>query len=112
MSGRYPDVRKAGRAKRVHFKRGESAEARHARRLRENLDHEQEMAEWCAARQVSMNVKNYGHHWQFRMPWGLQIDWWPSRAKLVIGQRWSAGIHVHDWVQVQEIIAKKLEAKP
>jgi len=98
-----PDRRNAGRSSLVPYKEGEHPSDRHSRRLDANLGHEAEVVAWCAPRDITLEVKNNGHHWIFKKGRWL-AEWWPSSAKLVFNRKYQRGVHVHDWQQaVREI---------
>ncbi len=105
-----PDNRSAGRSEVVPFLAGEDASDRHARRHSVALEGEEGLRAWCEAWRVNFAVTNNGHHWRFNLPKGKVVEWWPSSAKLVVGQQWERGVHVHDYEQVKRIIAKELES--
>lgn len=42
-------------------------------------------------------VRNDGEHWQVCFPKGRLLQWWPSTAKLIVGEEWKQGIHCHRW---------------
>jgi hypothetical protein len=98
-----PDNRSAGRSRIVPYRRGEDFRTRHSRRLRTNLEQEADVRRWCEERGLTLRITNGGHHWQITNGVFL-AEWWPSSAKLVIGKRWHAGIHCHDYRQALRVI--------
>jgi hypothetical protein len=106
-----PDVRSAGRSSRIPYVAGEEAGQRHERRKAENVARVAYVEERCRALGVAVTIHNHGHHWQFRLPSGKLVEWWPSSAKLVVGQRWEKGVHVHDWEQALAIVRLEVQKK-
>lgn len=51
-------------------------------------------------------IRNEGHHWQIHFP-KMLVEWWPASAKLVIGQNWKSGIHVHRWQELFNYMRKE-----
>lgn len=106
-----PDVRSAGRSSRIPYFAREEPGQRHERRKAENVARVAYVEEQCQALGVTVAVYNHGHHWQFRLPSGKIVEWWPSSAKLVVDQRWDKGIHVHDWEQALAIVRLEVQKK-
>ena len=110
MTRRHVDAKSAGPSKIVPYRQGESATARHSRRLRTALGYRVALESWCDDHGLDVEVKNDGHHWIFTLeldPKPELAEWWPSSAKLVVNKRWSEGIHVHDYQQVQAELVKR-----
>ena len=53
-----------------------------------------------------LEVKNNGHHWQFRRGKKLVAQWWPSAAKFVYGTSFDDGVHTHGWDQVVRLLER------
>jgi hypothetical protein len=98
-----PDSKSVGRSRIVPYRRDEDFRTRHWRRLTTNLEKQAEVRQWCAQHGLTLRVTNDGHHWQIT-DGAFLAEWWPSSAKLVIGKRWHAGIHCHDYSQVLKVI--------
>lgn len=101
------DRHSAGRSPICPYIEGEEAGHRHYRRKLTNLDAENAVMEWCEARGIHLAIRNEGHHWEFRLPNGRIVEWWPSSAKLVIDKHWDEGIHVHDHEQARTIVERE-----
>lgn len=102
------DKTRMGRSKIIPYKEGERATERHARRLRENLKHADDLLRWCGENNIAAKILNRGHHWIFSLPSGDAVEWWPSSAKLVVNKQWGCGIHTHDFEQCRRVIAKHM----
>lgn len=89
----------------------EDHKARHARRLEFNLQAQDKVKEWCKENNVTLQIKNNGHHWIFVREKGL-VEWWPSSAKMVVGKKWNHGIHVVDYTQALHELAKVFPPLP
>lgn len=101
----YDDRYSAGRSEAVPYKRGESASARHDRRLGAALDSSERMRQWCGEQGVAFDIKNEGHHWIMKK--GDRVaEWWPSSAKLVLGRKYGSGIHTHDVEQAIRLLGE------
>ena len=95
----FRDRLKAGRSAIVPYLAGEDPGDRHERRLRANLQHEQDVREQAAARGLSLCILNDGQHWILSQ-FGFLAEWWPRSAKLVFNKQWKRGVHAHDYLQV------------
>jgi len=102
---KYNDAKSAGKSKLVPFKEGEEASQRHERRLSFNLNSKEKIEEWCKEQKIKLKISNYGHHWSFKKN-DDTVYWWPSSAKLVINEKWTKGIHVHDYEQAIKQLIK------
>lgn len=102
---RYGDRASAGGSRVVPYRRGESFQQRHERRLRVNAKSISWLRHWCCAHDIQFDVTNGQHHWSFRGD-GWLVEWWPSSAKLIVDKEWDNGVHVHDWRQVVGIIVE------
>jgi hypothetical protein len=106
---RYPDAYKAGQSQSVPFT--PNAGERHDARLQAANERQAEAVRRCDGLDIGLTISNEGHHWQFRGGDGWRADWWPSSAKLVIGQQWHRGIHAHDLDQVMEMILARRQKR-
>ena len=97
------DAVSAGKSRLVPYRHGEDFRTRHARRLSANIEQEAAVRRWCQQRGLTLRITNGGHHWQITGG-AFLAEWWPSSAKLVIGKRWHAGIHCHDYKQALKVI--------
>lgn len=89
------------------YRKGESGRARHKRRLQFNVsEFLDEAIAWSDERGIVLSVSNEAHHWRFSRGKTL-VEWWPSSAKCVVNLQWNNGIHVHDWIQLQEVLISK-----
>jgi hypothetical protein len=88
---------------------------RHQRRYFFNLQHQKIVEQWCKENEISLHVKNEGHHWIFVRE-QQRAEWWPSSAKMVINQQWRKGIHIHDYQQaifeLTKVFPKKKAPEP
>ena len=108
---RYPDQSTSDVAPAVQHNPQEGYKARHGRRLEFNLAAQDEAKKHCQEQGIELRVHNHGTHWQFiHLRSGKRVDWWPSTAKMILGQQWKQGKHVHDWkqalVEVERFFAK------
>lgn len=101
---RHEDRYTVGPSKLCPWVKGESSGQRHDRRMRVAHIGVDGVRQWCKDRRIQFQVTNHGHHWQFRLPNLRRVEWWPSRAKLVVDKNWQHGYHVHDHGQVQTLI--------
>jgi hypothetical protein len=106
-----PERASAGRSRIVQYRRGEDFRTRHARRLRANLEQEEDVRRWCGQKGLILRITNEGHHWQITDGVFL-AEWWPSSAKLVINKRWHDGIHCHDHKQALKVIGASYKQQP
>lgn len=102
---RYKDVHSAGKSKIVPLKKNEHWKDRHNRRKEVALRKKQIVQDWCNHNKFVMDVKNDGHHWLFRTPNNKSVQWFPSTGKLIIGEQWKQGIHLHDIYQLIEVLS-------
>lgn len=58
-----------------------------------------------------LKVSNDGHHWSIVKPGGLNWQWWPSTAKLVIDEDWNSGIHIHTWQDIFRLLRDFMESE-
>ena len=100
---KYQDRRKSGFKAAVRYIEGETPQARHARRQRENTLNAETLRNYCRANGFRLTIGNENMHWQIKRG-SLQIDWWPRTAKMVVNQRWKEGIHVHDIQQLKSYL--------
>ena len=63
---------------------------------------------WCKRNRWTLYISNDGHHWTFYTRERKIIEWWPSSGKLVIGKKWTEGIHCHDYEQLLEVLTAAL----
>jgi len=73
---------------------------RHERRKTANLSNRAVLEQFCQDHGIEFKISNEGHHWRFSRG-KIEVEWWPSSAKLVVNKRWHQGIHVHDWEQAR-----------
>lgn len=105
---RYSDVKSVGRSKVVEYDPSENWKDRHQRRLETNLNNKDAVKDFCIQNQIFFSIKNNGHHWIFESKKFGRIEWFPSSAKYVMNQKWSRGIHVHDFEQVIHQLKKSV----
>lgn len=92
---KFPDKSSLGPSETCPFRKNESANRRHKRRLNTNLNMSEILNNWCTERGVIVQRTNHGHHWSLFKA-GHLAEWWPSSAKLVFDKKWKKGIHCHD----------------
>lgn len=103
---KYDDTRTLGKSQIVPFKRDEDWHSRHARRMNANLNHADELKNWCGEHGWRFDIKNEGHHWMITKGKTI-VEWWPSSAKLVKNKQWGRGYHCHDYLKVIEFLEKQ-----
>ena len=103
---RHRDKYQAGKSKLVPYRNGEAWQQRHNRRKEEALSKRETVEGWCKRNKFTIRINNNGHHWIMMNPNNKSIQWWPSSGKLVIGNQWLQGIHVHDIYQLIDILAR------
>jgi hypothetical protein len=86
------------------------AKVRHGKRLDAALADLSDCIAWGKAKGITIDVKNDGHHWQFRRDEKLVAQWWPSSAKFIYRSDFKNGIHAHGWDQVARLIGREMEA--
>lgn len=107
MSKRHDDVRNASvPSKLCHFKRHESAGARHQRRFdtANSASSLSQLRGFCEQRGFKLRVLNRGEHFIIQAGRDQVAQWWPRTAKLIIRHQWQAGIHCHDVRQLMHEI--------
>jgi hypothetical protein len=102
---KIPDQISVGRSELVPYKKGESSGARHDRRKGHALKNKEELFLWCQQHGIKLTITNHGHHWKFVRGDRL-CEWWPSSAKFVVDLNYRKGIHVHDFTQARDQVAK------
>jgi len=108
---RFGDRHKASGKPVFQPRASEGPKDRHARRLEFNLQAQDKVKVWCEDHGVALQIKNVGHHWIFTRE-KAKVEWWPSSAKMVINQKWNNGIHVIDYTQALEELAKVFPPLP
>lgn len=101
---RFRDKHQVGKSKAVPYHHGEQWKERHNRRKEVALENKGVIETWCKKNKFTIRITNVGHHWIVRNPNNKSIQWFPSSGKLVIGNQWKEGIHVHDIYQFIEIL--------
>jgi hypothetical protein len=96
---KYKDKTRCRLKSDLAYIRGESAAARHKRRLMTNRDNLNRLRAYCGSKGFAFTLIQDGLHWRIEKH-GVEIDWFPSTAKFIVNQNWKHGIHVHDISQV------------
>lgn len=112
-----PTHKGMGRSDIVPYRHGEHWRDRHERRLMTNLNRREYVDEFCQIFDVTLKVKNRGHHWIFeRYDFGrdrtLLAEWWPSSARMVFDKNWNDAIHVHDHDQATQLLVDRWRLVP
>ena len=107
---RHDDHRSAGRSKISPYIEGECPQDRHARRRSEADSRRDELKKALNEIGWEIVIKNHGCHWIITKGKN-KVEWWPNTAKMVINQKWSNGIHVHDTDQVLKVIKRKFQKR-
>ena len=95
------DKRFVGQSILVPYIPGEHAEVRHRRRLNINLGYYDRVKEYLVGN--GYNIKLVDDCWVI---WNNKnyFEWWPSKAKLIRNRKYRHGFHVHDVLQLLEIV--------
>lgn len=105
---RHPDKYNFGESFLIGYKPGEPWHARHRRRHKYALSQIERISQFCAYYDFVFEIKDdlqNQHHFYFYDKQLMMIyHWYPSSAKFVIEPKWSEGIHVHDHLQVFNLI--------
>lgn len=105
---RHADASSMGRSRRAPFVVGETPAERHARRLRVALSCRDALERWLAERGLVLRISHHDLHWRILSDGKPAVQWWPSTAKAVIGERWEKGVHCHDVDQLRELISRRV----
>jgi len=105
--GKYNDSKKAGQSQFCPHKPNESASSRHHRRKQTAQQMINTLGRWCRKQGWALELHNNRHHWQIREEGDIIAEWWPSSAKLVIGEDYRNGVHCHDVQQVISTLKKE-----
>lgn len=106
--GKYRDISGMGKSKLFPKTYCEEPKSRHRKRYTFNNTHAEKVRHYCYANGIKLEIKNNGHHWIALKSPNL-LEWWPSSAKVVLNKCCGRGIHVHDYMQFINLLAKKLK---
>jgi hypothetical protein len=52
---------------------------------------------WCGENDVALRVLNDGYHWEFKLPNGRLVEWWPSTGRMVVDKKWGEAFMAMTW---------------